>query len=61
MLLATAFLPLHDVPAAVELLGRDATGSVAALFNYFRAEWMPPDRLPLWNVYNINIRTNNDL
>ncbi|KRZ15066.1 hypothetical protein T11_8939, partial [Trichinella zimbabwensis] len=61
MLLATAFLPLHDVPAAVELLGRDATGSVAALFNYFRAEWMPPDRLPLWNVYSVNIRTNNDL
>ncbi|XP_003382167.1 conserved hypothetical protein [Trichinella spiralis] len=25
------------------------------------AEWMSPDRLPLWNVYNVNIRTNNDL
>ncbi|KRX12600.1 hypothetical protein T07_10087 [Trichinella nelsoni] len=61
MLLATAFLPLHDVAAAVELLGRDVTGSVAALFNYFRVEWMPYDRLPLWNVYNVNIRTNNDL
>ncbi|KRZ64901.1 hypothetical protein T08_3338, partial [Trichinella sp. T8] len=43
-LLATAFLPPHDVPVAVELLGRDATGSIAALFNYFRVEWMPPDR-----------------
>ncbi|KRY43590.1 hypothetical protein T03_13104 [Trichinella britovi] len=52
MLLATAFLPPHDVPVAVELLGRDATGSIAALFNYFRVEWMPPDRLPMWNVYN---------
>ncbi|KRY08745.1 hypothetical protein T03_14301, partial [Trichinella britovi] len=31
------------------------------LFNYFRVEWMPPDRLPMWNVYNVNIRTNNDL
>ncbi|KRX51856.1 hypothetical protein T09_12349 [Trichinella sp. T9] len=61
MLLATAFLPPHDVPVAVELLGRDATGSIAALFNYFRVEWMPPDRLPMWNVYNVNIRTNNDL
>ncbi|XP_003378767.1 putative DNA mismatch repair protein, partial [Trichinella spiralis] len=49
MLLAAAFLPLHDIPAAVELLGRDAIGSVAVLFNYFRVEWMPPDRLPLWN------------
>ncbi|XP_003382123.1 hypothetical protein Tsp_08977, partial [Trichinella spiralis] len=61
MLLATAFLPLHDVAAAVDLFGRDATGSIAALFNYFRMEWMPYDRLPLWNVYNVNIRTNNDL
>ncbi|KRX13218.1 hypothetical protein T07_8539 [Trichinella nelsoni] len=61
MLLVTAFLPPHDVPVAVELLGRDATGSIAALFNYFRVEWMPPDRLPLWNVYNVNIRTNNEL
>ncbi|KRY20124.1 hypothetical protein T12_715 [Trichinella patagoniensis] len=61
MLLVMASLPLRDVPAAVELLGRDATGSVAALFNYFRVEWMPYNRLPLWNVYNVNIRTNNDL
>ncbi|KRX45387.1 hypothetical protein T05_13669 [Trichinella murrelli] len=61
MLLATAFLPPHDVPVAVELLGRDATGSIAALFNYFRVEWMPPDRLLMCNVYNVNIRTNNDL
>ncbi|KRY07866.1 hypothetical protein T12_8884 [Trichinella patagoniensis] len=50
MLLATAFFPPHDVPVAVELLGRDAT-----------VEWMPPDRLLMWNVYNVNIRTNNDL
>ncbi|KRX21862.1 hypothetical protein T07_14581, partial [Trichinella nelsoni] len=49
MLLVMASSPLRDVPAAVELLGRDATGSVAALFNYFRVEWMPYDRLSLWN------------
>ncbi|KRY12711.1 hypothetical protein T12_1275 [Trichinella patagoniensis] len=34
---------------------------IQALFNYFRVECMPPDRLPMWNVYNVNIRTNNDL
>ncbi|KRY18636.1 hypothetical protein T12_7903 [Trichinella patagoniensis] len=52
MLLETAFLPLHDVAAAVELLGRDATGSIEALFNYFRVEWMPYDRLPLLALQN---------
>ncbi|KRY27677.1 hypothetical protein T01_7970 [Trichinella spiralis] len=61
MLLATVSLPLHDVPAAVKLLGRDAVGSVAALFNYFEEEWMTPNRLPLWNVHNVDIRTNIDL
>ncbi|KRZ15892.1 hypothetical protein T11_17394 [Trichinella zimbabwensis] len=49
MLMATAFLPLAEVPAAVDLLGRDVTGSVAALFQYFRDEWMTPNRMPLWN------------
>ncbi|KRY03201.1 hypothetical protein T12_9304, partial [Trichinella patagoniensis] len=24
-------------------------------------EWMTDDRLPLWNVHNVNIRTNNHL
>ncbi|KRX74713.1 hypothetical protein T06_5189 [Trichinella sp. T6] len=53
MLLATAFLPLDEVPDAVDLLGRDVTGSVAALFEYFREEWMTPNRMPLWNVYHV--------
>ncbi|KRX36757.1 hypothetical protein T05_2723 [Trichinella murrelli] len=51
----------RHITYVVELLGRDATGSIAALFSSFRVEWMPPDRLPMWNVYNVNIRTNNDL
>ncbi|KRZ02337.1 hypothetical protein T11_2656 [Trichinella zimbabwensis] len=32
ILMAAAFLPLSEVPAAVDLLGRNVTGSVAALF-----------------------------
>ncbi|KRZ48692.1 hypothetical protein T02_10433, partial [Trichinella nativa] len=61
MLMATAFLPLPEVPAAVDLLGRNVTGLIAALFDYFRREWMTPNRLPLWNVYNVQTRTNNHL
>ncbi|KRZ65174.1 hypothetical protein T08_9524, partial [Trichinella sp. T8] len=49
MLMETAFLPLPEVPAAVDLLGRNITGLIAALFDYFRREWMTPNRLPLWN------------
>ncbi|KRZ40471.1 hypothetical protein T4C_2572 [Trichinella pseudospiralis] len=38
-----------------------STGNLAALFYYFRQEWMTNDRLPLWNVHNANFRTNNHL
>ncbi|KRZ15963.1 hypothetical protein T11_14911 [Trichinella zimbabwensis] len=50
MLLTMVSLPLHDVPAAVEMIGRGVTGSVAALINFFKEEWMTLNRLPLWNL-----------
>ncbi|KRY14394.1 hypothetical protein T12_6840 [Trichinella patagoniensis] len=43
------------------LLEAGTTGTLAALFQYFRQEWMTDERLPLWNVHNVNIRTNNNL
>ncbi|KRZ02681.1 hypothetical protein T11_6487 [Trichinella zimbabwensis] len=60
MLMETAFLPLPEVPAAVDLLGRNVTGSVATWYDYFRREWMTPNKLTLWNVYNVQSRTNNE-
>ncbi|KRX55557.1 hypothetical protein T09_7502 [Trichinella sp. T9] len=61
MLLATAFLPVPHVNTGVSLLEAGTTGTLAALFQYFRQEWMTDERLPLWNVHNVNIRTNNHL
>ncbi|KRY27660.1 hypothetical protein T01_5486 [Trichinella spiralis] len=61
MLLATAFLPVPHVDMGVTLLEASTTGNLAALFYYFRQKWMTDDRLPLWNVHNVNIRTNNHL
>ncbi|KRX56190.1 hypothetical protein T09_15766, partial [Trichinella sp. T9] len=61
MLLATAFLPVPHVNTGVSLLEAGTTGNLSALFQYFRQEWMTDERLPLWNVYNVNIRTNNHL
>ncbi|KRX13788.1 hypothetical protein T07_3702 [Trichinella nelsoni] len=61
MLLATAFLPVPEVDMSVRLLEAGTTGTLAALFQYFRQEWMTDERLPLWNVHNVNIRTNNHL
>ncbi|KRX42424.1 hypothetical protein T05_11669, partial [Trichinella murrelli] len=48
-----AVLPLSEVPDAMDLLGKDATGSLAALFEYFRGEWMTLNKLALWNVYKL--------
>ncbi|KRX36271.1 hypothetical protein T05_11328 [Trichinella murrelli] len=61
ILLATAFLPVPQVDTGVSLLEAGTTGTLAALFQYFRQEWMTDERLPLWNVHNVNIRTNNHL
>ncbi|KRX56189.1 hypothetical protein T09_15766, partial [Trichinella sp. T9] len=61
MLLATAFLPVPHVNTGVSLLEAGTTGNLSALFQYFRQEGMIDERLPLWNVYNVNIRTNNHL
>ncbi|KRZ02765.1 hypothetical protein T11_11240 [Trichinella zimbabwensis] len=61
MLLATAFLPVPQVNTGVSLLETGTTDNLLALFQYFRQEWMTHERLPLWNVHNVNIRTNNHL
>ncbi|KRY28055.1 hypothetical protein T01_10495 [Trichinella spiralis] len=61
MLIATAFLHVPEVDTGVTLLEAGTTGTLAALFHYFKQGWMTDDRLPLWNVHNVNIRTNNHL
>ncbi|KRY22645.1 hypothetical protein T12_8146 [Trichinella patagoniensis] len=53
MLLATSFLPVSEADTGVRLLEAGTRGTLAALFQYFRQEWMTDERLPLWNVYNI--------
>ncbi|KRY25737.1 hypothetical protein T01_16237 [Trichinella spiralis] len=61
MLLATAFLPVPEIDTGVRLLETGTTGTLAALFQYFRRKCMTDERLSLWNVHNVNIRTNNHL
>ncbi|XP_003366564.1 UDP-N-acetylglucosamine 2-epimerase, partial [Trichinella spiralis] len=48
MLLATAFLPVPEIDTSVRLLETGPTGTLAALFLYFRQEWMTDERLPIW-------------
>ncbi|XP_003382059.1 conserved hypothetical protein [Trichinella spiralis] len=57
MLLATAFLPVPEIDTSVRLLETGPTGTLAALFLYFRQEWMTDERLPIW----MHVITNNHL
>ncbi|KRZ68888.1 hypothetical protein T10_6488 [Trichinella papuae] len=61
MLLSTAFLPVPQVVTGVRLFETGTTGNLLALFHYFQQEWMTHDILPLWDVHNVRIRTNNHL
>ncbi|KRZ00789.1 hypothetical protein T11_9283 [Trichinella zimbabwensis] len=61
MLLTTAFLPVPQVVTGVRLLETGTTGNLLDLFHYFQQGWMTDDILPLWNVHNVRIRTNNHL
>ncbi|KRY58734.1 hypothetical protein T03_15571 [Trichinella britovi] len=61
MFVATAFLLLPEVLDVMDLLGTDVTGLLAALFDYFRRKWMTPNKLPFWNVYNVQTCTSNHL
>ncbi|KRX33169.1 hypothetical protein T05_15609 [Trichinella murrelli] len=49
MLLATAFLPVPQVDTGVRLLEAGTTGTLAALFQYFRQEWMTDCRFGITN------------
>ncbi|KRX71862.1 hypothetical protein T06_10623 [Trichinella sp. T6] len=40
MLLATAFLPVPHIITGATLLEAGTTGNLAALFQYFRQEWI---------------------
>ncbi|KRZ65625.1 hypothetical protein T10_797 [Trichinella papuae] len=53
MLLATAFLPVPQVDTGVIMLEAGIRDTLS--------EWVTDKRLPLWNVHNVNIRTNNHL
>ncbi|XP_003382012.1 conserved hypothetical protein [Trichinella spiralis] len=44
-----------------EASAASAEPSTSGQFSVFKREWMTDERLPLWNVHNVNIRTNNYL
>jgi hypothetical protein len=58
-LMGLAFLPADLVPQIFQQLREIASPLLAELFEYFSAQWLT--KIPLWNVYGVRRRTNNNL
>ncbi|CAF4234089.1 unnamed protein product [Rotaria sp. Silwood2] len=59
-LMALPLLQLNDVKLAFEDLKDDSPIILRDLFNYFENFWMTDIPLHLWNVSDLQIRTNNN-
>ncbi|CAM4801162.1 unnamed protein product [Rotaria magnacalcarata] len=59
-LMALPLLPLNDVKVALEDLKDDSPITLRDLFNYFENFWMADIPVHLWNVSDLQIRTNNN-
>jgi hypothetical protein len=58
-LMALGFLPRDQVRPTFERLKVAASPSLAGLFNYFQQQWFINVSLDMWNVFDVDIRTNN--
>ncbi|CAF3588472.1 unnamed protein product [Rotaria sp. Silwood1] len=59
-LMALPLLQLNDIKLAFEDLKDDSPITLRDLFNYFENYWMTDVPLHLWNVSDLQIRTNNN-
>jgi len=59
-LMALGFLPLSVIHVTFRQLKAAAPPSVHPLFAYFEQQWLGNVPIKMWNVHNVDIRTNND-
>ena len=60
-LMALALLPLNQVEFAFNDMVTDSPHCIQQLLNYFKTYWMTKVKLSLWNVAELDIRTNNNV
>ncbi|KRX13125.1 hypothetical protein T07_1960 [Trichinella nelsoni] len=56
-----AFLPVNLVPAGFEIINVGTSSQLEALFRYFQREWLPTNKILLWNVHGVSMRINNHM
>jgi hypothetical protein len=58
-LMALPLVPLNEMECAFEEMFDKAPDSIKPLVDYFNGYWMRKVKLNLWNVSDLNVRTNN--
>ena len=59
--MALPLLPVHEVERAYEQLSGKMPVELEDLFEYFDSWWMKQVPLNLWNVSDLQSRTNNNV
>ncbi|KRY41298.1 hypothetical protein T01_16176 [Trichinella spiralis] len=59
--MALAFLLVNLVPAGFEIINVGTSSQLEALFRYFQREWLPTNKILLWNVHGVSMRINNHM
>lgn len=58
-LMAMALLPIENVEEAFEHIKKQASNAIQSLMDYFNRYWMTRVKWNLWNVGDLELRTNN--
>lgn len=58
-LMALVLLPLNQVELGFDDIVEEAPDSIDDLIDYFRDHWIKKMTLSLWNVVDLDVRTNN--
>jgi len=59
--MALALLPLNQVQHAFNDIVTDSPRCIQQLVDYFKSYWMTKVKLSLWNVAELDVRTNNNV
>jgi len=58
-LMALALVPYETIECAFKLIASEAPHSIEPLIKYFNGYWMTKVKWTLWNVSDVDIKTNN--
>ncbi len=58
-LMALALVPYEQIESAFEIIASEAPRSIKPLIKYFNGYWMTKVKWTLWNVSDVEIKTNN--